>query len=82
MSINPLHPETRAFLSSLYAHRGAHLVQTGLPLEEAKAEARTLAMSFRDALLDGTLLEPEPNVIVNEMAAGLVPEEFRRRDRS
>ena len=77
-TINPLHPQTRAFLSSLYAHRGAYLVQTGVPLDEAKAEARTLAMSFRDALLDGTLEEPGENVVVREMQAGLVPEEFRR----
>ena len=62
-------------------------MQTGVPLDEAKAEARTLAMAFRDALLPGpdgeapVLIDMEPNVILREMQAGLVPEEFRRRDR-
>ena len=63
------------------------MVEQGVPLEEAKAEARALAVGFRDALLPGpggeapVLIDMEPNVILREMQAGLVPEEFRRRDR-
>ena len=75
---NPLHPQTRAFLRDLYAHRGAHLVGQGVPLDDAKAEARTLAESVRDALLDGTLQDLGENPITRELAAGMTPEEFRR----
>ena len=75
-AINPLHPGTRGFLRDLYAHKAARLYESGVPLEEAKAEASALALSVRDALLDGTLIEMEPNVVLGEMQAGVVPEEF------
>ena len=66
------------FLRDLYAHRGAHLVGQGVPLDDAKAEARTLAESVRDALLDGTLQDLGENPITRELAGGVTPEEFRR----
>ena len=62
-----LHPHTREFLRSLYAYRAAHLMRSGRPLDEAKAEASTLALSFRDALLDGSLVDMGLNVACREM---------------
>lgn len=77
--INPLHPQTRNFLRSLYAHRAASLNwDEGVPLTDAKAEGHTLSDSFKAALLDGTLQDMGENVITRELAAGMTPEEFKR----
>jgi hypothetical protein len=76
-AINPLHPDTRSWLGDLYAQTAARLYYAGAPLDVARAKAKTFALSFRDALLDETLIDMEPNVILREMRAGMVPEEFR-----
>ena len=60
---NPLHPATREWLRSLYAHKAARLHESGVPLDEAKEEARTLALSFRDALRPGP--DEEPPVLID-----------------
>ena len=64
-----LHPHTREFLRCLYAYRAAHLMRSGRPLDEAKAEASTLALSFRDALLDGSLVDMGVNVAARKTEA-------------
>ena len=76
-AINPLHPDTRAWLSDLYATTAARLFYAGAPLDAARAAAKTCALSLRDALLAGDLIDMEPNVVLWEMRAGITPEEFR-----
>jgi len=64
----PLRPATRAWLSDLYACKAARLYSEGVPLPAAKAEARTLALSFRDAFRDGTLIDMDAVGTVREIA--------------
>lgn len=84
ITINPLHPHTRAWLRELYALNAVRRCERGASIEKARKRARKLALSFRDALLPGpdgdppVLIQMEDNVIVREMQAGIVPEEFRK----
>lgn len=47
----------REFLRGLYAHRAAYLLTRGYAPAEAKAEATALALAFKAALTDGTLID-------------------------
>ncbi len=74
----PLTREMREWLRDLYAYRAAHLHLSGVPLEEARADAKALARSFAAEFRVGHLVLMEPNVITRELAAGVTPEEWQQ----
>lgn len=73
----PVSRELRTFIHRLQRRAARYYLRCPAITIDAAAEgAAHLGQSLEDAIKDGTLIEMEDNVIVREMQAGVVPEEF------
>ncbi len=65
------------WLRRLQLANARSLVRGGARIEDAAENACSLVAALQKDLRSGDLVDMEPNVILREMRAGLVPEEFR-----